>query len=276
MLKTLLRVGVAACFSAPFTATAGLVAFYDFNGNALDSSGNGNHATIVTAAQTSQGYEGQAYQFDGTMSVQSPLLSFIELPININPTVMPKLTMGTWVNLDRLDAPNNLRGAQNFISHDNVSFDRTIGEDTVLGASGFSAFGGPNHGVIIGPQAVAHEWVFIAARYDQAAQTVSLTVNDQTLTAAAILGPGLNKTYLGGNPRFRAPMQGRLDNVFFYDEFLSDARLEEIRLGGAEAIVPTATSNNTVPEPSTLLSLATALGILGLGRRKFRPMDTAA
>ena len=49
------------------SSQAGLVAFYPFNGNANDESGNGNHGTItgplVTPAGDRYGVEGKAYKF---------------------------------------------------------------------------------------------------------------------------------------------------------------------------------------------------------------------
>lgn len=50
--------------------TNGLVAYYPFNGNADDASGNGNNATAVNAALCSNqfGYTNQAYSFNGSNS----------------------------------------------------------------------------------------------------------------------------------------------------------------------------------------------------------------
>ncbi len=50
--------------------TNGLIAYYPFNGNANDASGNGNHGIAVGAVLTSDrfGHKASAYQFDGTNS----------------------------------------------------------------------------------------------------------------------------------------------------------------------------------------------------------------
>ncbi|MGK5093653.1 hypothetical protein WDW89_16785 [Deltaproteobacteria bacterium TL4] len=48
--------------------TNGLVAYYPFNGNANDESGNGNNGTVNGATLTTDrdGQTGKAYSFDGT------------------------------------------------------------------------------------------------------------------------------------------------------------------------------------------------------------------
>jgi formylglycine-generating enzyme required for sulfatase activity len=51
----------------PSFLTQGLVAYYPFDGNASDMSGNGNHGTVngVTLGKDRDGVEGKAYNFDG-------------------------------------------------------------------------------------------------------------------------------------------------------------------------------------------------------------------
>ena len=50
---------------------AGLVAYYPFNGNAQDMSGNGNHGTVRGAMLTTDrfGNTQSAYSFDGVMII---------------------------------------------------------------------------------------------------------------------------------------------------------------------------------------------------------------
>ncbi len=55
----------------PFSLESGLVAYYPFNGNANDSSGNGYNGTVAGAALTADrfGVSNGAYRFNGTSSV---------------------------------------------------------------------------------------------------------------------------------------------------------------------------------------------------------------
>ena len=58
--------------------TTGLVAYYPFNGNANDESGNGNDGIVQGATLTADKFSNQesAYQFDGEND-------YIELPLSL-------------------------------------------------------------------------------------------------------------------------------------------------------------------------------------------------
>ena len=75
--------------ASSMTANAALLGYYTFENNALDVSGNGNHGTFsaVAPTYTASGYQGGAYQF-GSAGANT----FISVPININPAVLPQLT----------------------------------------------------------------------------------------------------------------------------------------------------------------------------------------
>lgn len=253
-LRMAAAVAIGVGCGAP--APAALIAFYPFSGNANDATGNGNNGTVNGATLTAAGYEGQAYEFDGVND-------FISIPVDLNPATRPQLTIGGWANPD---AVNAIRAV---ISHDNGGFDRNLNIDIRGPGSGFrySAFTGA--GVTsAGPDpAPVGQWVFVAARYDAVAGTVTLDVDGSRVTVAATPGSGFATARIGSNPAF-APgfgemFDGRIDNVFIYDEVLGDARIDEIRRGGAEAILPAA-----VPEPASVALLG--VGAAGLAGRRFR------
>jgi hypothetical protein len=76
--------------------TDGLVAYYPFNGNANDESGNGNNGIVHGAKLTADRFENpnSAYSFNGTNQ-------YIEMPTNISATIEANqtLTIGAWVNI---------------------------------------------------------------------------------------------------------------------------------------------------------------------------------
>ena len=244
--RTALAVGLFVCVQAQ----GGLVGFYTFEGNARDVSGNGNHATFNGATLTASGFEGQAYDFTGTST------SHIVLPININASSKSLLTMGAWVHAD---TATGLRG---ILSQDNGGFDRALGIDNRGGCSGSWCFGAfTGSGVIAGPVASTSQWVFLAVRYNQGTGAVRLNVNTTQTSAVGTAGPGVTNLTVGRNPSFSEFFDGRIDNVFVYDEFLSDARIEEIRTGGAAAI-------SGVPEPATFGLIGASLAGVFLRRRR--------
>jgi len=75
-----------------YVPTSGLVGWWPFTGNALDSSGNGNHGTVNGATLTTDrfGSVNKAYSFDG-------IDDFIEI-LDDNSLNNPNLTVGFWIN----------------------------------------------------------------------------------------------------------------------------------------------------------------------------------
>ena len=73
--------------------TNGLVAYYPFNGNANDESGNGNDGTIVGATATADrfGVVTKAYRFNGTSD-------YIQVGDKPQLRMTTALTISTWIN----------------------------------------------------------------------------------------------------------------------------------------------------------------------------------
>ena len=247
------------CLGVPADADAALIGYYTFENSANDVSGNGNHGTYSATAPvfTTSGYSGGAYRFGA-----GGANTFISVPININPAVLPQLTMGAWVKAEVADAV--IRGV---ISHDDGNFDRHIGVDTRVGDGSvaswcaFNGLGGAFNGHCIGG-VVANEWTFLAASYDQTTGAAAFMVNDVYFEYAAgeFLGSSvLTTTTIGRNPNFDSPFVGVIDNVFFFNEYLGQGNLNDIRLTGV-----------SVPEPHTLALLSLAAVGLCFGRRRPR------
>jgi hypothetical protein len=73
--------------------TNGLVAYYPFNGNANDASGNGNNGTVYGATLTTDrfGIANSAYAFDGTNS-------YIDIPQNpVLDSLTTNFTLSAWI-----------------------------------------------------------------------------------------------------------------------------------------------------------------------------------
>jgi hypothetical protein len=76
-----------------------LVAYYPFNGNANDESGNGNHGTLVRNPVFVTGKIGQGLKFNGTQSVNG---MYVTIPDSNSLEGFRALTLCAWVNATSL------------------------------------------------------------------------------------------------------------------------------------------------------------------------------
>jgi hypothetical protein len=162
------------------------------------------------------------------------------------------VTIGAWANAD---TTGNLR---TILSHDNGGFDRGLSVDNRGDGTGPRYSGFTGSGVAsAGPDPVPVDvWTFVSARYFSG--QLLLDVGTERVSFPADPGPGLDITTIGKNPTFNEFFDGQIDNVFIFNEFLSDERIDEIRQRGAAAI----------PEPAGLSALL--IGAALLVRRRAR------
>lgn len=175
------------------------------------------------------GYKGQALSFDG-------LDDYVFAPANINPDVMPQMTMLAW-------AQSNSDSDGTVISCDDGGYDRTIKIDSRGGGIGWSAFSG-SKGVLGYSPVTIGEWTFVAAVYDQDAETVKLYVNGAVIKEGeGMLESGLDYIHIGSNPSYGRYFSGTIDEVRIYNCTLSAEEIKAL-YAGEELLTPTQT-----PEP---------------------------
>lgn len=232
---SLFLLGMAWCVAA----RAALIGFYPFDGPdpQQDASGQGQHLQSVGADPVHDpagGFEGGAYVFDGSQRWVSP--------INIDPFILPQMTMGAWVKTSTL-----VPGLRKFIGSDDGAWDRSIGLDDRDGPFRYMTFTGS--GPLVGapgPKST-HQWSFVAVTYDENTLELALYVDLDAhttepltaVTAASSFGGGFQTVAVGSlRPDSAAESwQGWMDNAFFYDEVLSLDQLTAIRDGGRKAIL---------------------------------------
>jgi hypothetical protein len=198
---------------------ASLVAFYPFNGNSNDLSGNGLSGAIKGAIQTTDrfGQANQAFAFDGIDdSIQIPdsplfhLTRQISLAVWINPWVQKTqvvIRKGVDVNGDKA-APYSL-----FLNATGeVVFSlRPDFQYTEVRKSGYSL----------------NEWVFVVGTYD--GKTVRLYVNGYLVDfvpASGLLNENNSSLLIGTRLGLPADtFKGQIDEIHIYDRAL---KVEEI------------------------------------------------
>jgi len=219
---TLTGVSVAAGGAIDGTQSAtDPVAFYSFDNGPGDGTGHGFDAVLGPTPPTlvATGYQGGAYRFDDALN------NYLTAPVDVGTDAMPRMTMGGWFNATAADS--TLRG---LLSADAGGFDRTLEIDTRNGGVRWSAFAG--YGPVGGPLVVPGRWTFVAVRYDQTAQTLTLDVDGTRVTAPTNFdGFSTDTLTVGRNSNFDSPFDGLIDGVFVYDRLLTDAEIFGLRTG---------------------------------------------
>jgi hypothetical protein len=233
-----------------------LVAHYSFDdGTARDVTGNGNDGVPEGAQAADEPQSdgagsgvdgaGEAFRFNGQGRV--------EIPVDINPTVLPQLTVTMWVLTDDASA-----GRRKVFGHDDGALDRVFGLETLVGTRAdpppapingatagpfrWAAFTGLNYDVATAPTGtpVATEWTFLAVVYDADAGTVrfhaalqggdmnfvdELTSNTDGHDTASIGS-------LNADDAFTEGFTGLIDEVMIFRTALTAEEIEAIRNGG--------------------------------------------
>ncbi|NBS50187.1 MAG: hypothetical protein EBS97_06215, partial [Verrucomicrobia bacterium] len=198
----------------------GLIAYYPFNGNANDESGNGRNGTVSGAALTTDrlGNSNRAYFFNGSNSLISCQLT--------NLSIRQK-TFSAWVYVDPVSQGGG--GVAGLQTVGGAVFDTIVYNETSQGW-GFGSDGWTRSGWS-GVKETAPRWVHMAATYTnnqyrlyQNGYLILTTTNFSAnvfSNAQAIIG----MRHTGGGIPY---LRGSIDEVRFYDRVLSVAEIGQL------------------------------------------------
>ncbi len=224
-----LMLAVAAIGLLHFTSPAqsfltnGLVAYYPFNGNATDASGNGNNATAVQAAPSADrfGNPNQAYSFNGTNSY----IGFSNAPMS----QIDNWSLVAWVNPTTFSQT----GIAMSLGYDNGVY----GDGFALGINGsqllamFGGLGYINNGFTL---PATNQWYQIVMLRD--AGVTRLYVNGVFAGGGDTTAPQTPTAFrIGSNIGVRF-FNGAIDDVRLYNRALSSN--EVAQLYGYETVPP--------------------------------------
>jgi hypothetical protein len=214
--------------------TSSLVAYYPFNGNANDESGNGNNGTVYGATLTSDrfGNPDSAYSFDG-------LDDYIEVPNadSLNPAAV---TISAWFNIYSYGSPGwcnfpTLIFKQSPKDVDNTYYAIALMNDypgwTVgcLSSSTWSV-SGPNAYVASLQPLPLGEWHHVVATINSTEVREYIDGQLQGVSSTGFpLDPGSRPLYIGYTGMFcGAYWNGLIDEVRIYNRALTEAEIQAL------------------------------------------------
>ena len=206
-----------------------LLAYFPFEGDYNDASGNGNDAApgqnVAEVSITADGFRGQGADInDPDANGGGNTGGTIDIPINANPDELPEVSFGGWVNLET----NN--GFPGFMAIDNGGWDRGMHLNT---NSWGIASGDNTPGVA---PATVGEWQYVVGTFDKPnGQAVLYVGDDDPFNQTTITGM---RPDAGINPGEVMIEIGRYDNqdldavvddMFVFAGALSDHQVNAIR-----------------------------------------------
>ena len=220
--------------------TNGLIAYYPFNGNANDYSGNNNNAAVVTATPTADrfGNPNSAYNFAGISNPQ-----IIRVPNSPSLQFTNQATFSLWVKMNSYYGMNGYgqtvtNGVHMLFSKD---YDQCCLYEGIVGFPNgeFNAGGctngwysGINSGDTVSGSSIG-QWYNLTFVYTPTQGKIY--ANGQLITTKSGVTTFANSNskdlYFGRLNSFWYPLNGKLDEVRFYNRALSDTEVLQLYQG---------------------------------------------
>ena len=210
----------------------GLVAYYSFNGNANDESGNGNNGTVIGATLTTDrlGNSNSAYYFNGSSS------SYIDLGINPNlDRSNTSFSINTWINADLLSGPSTRAITSNRnMSNEGVMFGTTSSNGLTL------TTGSPNSAGTNQQLLNTNQWYNVCITFDNLNNITkfyidgSLVETTSTFLASLLILPSppthhaIGKEFSNSSNYY---WKGKIDDMFLHNRVLTANEIQDIYNG---------------------------------------------
>jgi len=204
----------------------GLTAYYPFDGNVADKSGNGNHGTEYGGAEYVSGVTGQAIRFDGTDDYIR-----VKSDKSLNPADQFSITF--WIRTDSY--PKTWSSVVCKGSYINGLADPEY--SLSLSGQGVISLASAGHSYDIEPMP-AGEWIFYAGVIDRKNHYARIYVNNILYREDADSYSSFNNnnedlkigwSQLAGGSEM--PFRGSLDELRLYNRTLSESEIRELSAG---------------------------------------------
>jgi len=245
------------------TVTDSLVAYYPFNGNSNDESGNTNHGTVNGASLTPDrfGNANTAYNFDGTDDYINVTRTTALEPSNI--------TVGIWIKPDV-----NLKAGGETIPHFiskqsasaptqgyNLFYENRSSEGTADGSirSAFGSGLSEYHLLHYTTTLDSGKWVHIAVTHDGTAQKlymngIEVASGSTTFTLSHATSTDLTIGQISGSTDYFT--KGSIDDIRIYNRALTASEISSLySIGGWDKTPPETPTNLTATSGNTQITL---------------------
>jgi hypothetical protein len=259
---TLLLVTVlAAAASQAANIDNGLIAWYPFDDGAIDKTGN------VEPVGTGRGLQIVAGKFGGAVHLDGK--SYVTIPVDLNPDVIPDTTISMWVKTDPPpDDPALAKQLPNalFVLSESIGLSNLGNDSTYFYARSLNnSVVGPKHVVRRGQwQHVALvRWIEDRPGRDgnKIPHVVSQLHTGGRMTESAVPFKGQDMhvdLYLGtGSPRYEHMFRGAVDELRIYERALTEDEVKELAKSGSGQYSP-AVKTESLPDAAVDRSSTTS------------------
>lgn len=207
----------------------GLVAYYPFNGNANDESGNGNDGTVNGATLTEDrfGNAETAYSFDG-------IDNYISVPDDTSLNLINELTISVWVNSRNISKVN-----QDIISKtESGSYSLTLNEsdesDKINRFAFLAMISGGYKYYYSDTHIESDTWYHVVSVYDGSYVKIYVDGIQETIHVQDGSIQSNNSSLIIGNEsrQLHEPFDGYIDDIRIYNRALSESEIQELYLEG--------------------------------------------
>jgi len=219
-----------------FASSIGLVAYYPFNGNANDVSGNGNNGTVIGALLTPDrfGLPNAVYSFNGV----SNLITIHDFPqANAGALTMSVwILANSWTNIPSSGTHVNILGKDNL----NAGTRQWVCQGLQSGQIQWGIFtSAGEYDLVSASQLQTNQWYQVVAVWDGTNESVFVNGGfDSSISAPGTLVQGNAPVRIGGNPVDQQFFAGSLDDVRIYNRALSSNEVASLYALESQAVLP--------------------------------------
>ncbi|MES2765395.1 MAG: LamG domain-containing protein [Bacteroidota bacterium] len=224
--------------------TDGLIAYYSFNGNANDLSGNNFHGDVSGAVLTTDrfGNTGKAYQFDGNND-------YIAVPNTSNSKLEPssQLTISCFIKANSVHGMNEfsriIRKTASFDNGYELNWDmarRGMLQGALLANCIPSAFHTPSDKVSFPNNELVGNWHHIAVTYSKSTEVFKLYIDGELVSEQRDciynFEQSLDTLFIGGSDGIldanrnlvKETFPGKIDDIRIYERALIAAEIQAL------------------------------------------------